>query len=487
MSTTEKYVFHTRPFKHQLDVLKKSWNKPDFALFLEMGTGKSKILIDNIAELYERGLIDGAMILAPKGVYLNWTDTELPAHMPSRIPATWAAWTSGKRSKEYDKMLKSRGLRIMVMNIEALSQAAGAGKAAEQFLLSNRCMMAIDESTVIKNHKSQRSKWVLSLRRFARYRRIMSGMPVTQSPLDLYSQCAFLNPELLGFSSFYAFKARYAILRPLKVGPKTISTVVGYRDLKELTDKLDRFSIRVRKSECLDLPEKIYERRWVFMSPEQKAAYEQMRKSAILLLGRGEEVTAPLVLTQMLRLHQIACGFVSLDILEDDEQRETVLHTFPNGRMDALMETLEEVSGKVIIWCTYRYNIREIVERIKHEYGDESVVEYHGGTATDVRQEAVKRFETPNDPARFFVGNPSTGGRGITLIQASTVVYYSNDYRLESRLQSEDRAHRIGQTKSVTYIDLVMKNTVDEKIVSALRSKKQIAGELLKDKWEEWI
>jgi SNF2 family DNA or RNA helicase len=180
-----------------------------------------------------------------------------------------------------------------------------------------------------------------------------------------------------------------------------------------------------------------------------------------------------------MRLQQICCGY-----LESDEGRLEVLD---NRRLDELMNIIEETSGKVIIWCNYVYGIAEIKRRLSEVYGKDSVATYYGETKQDDRQDIVQRFEDPDSTLRFFVGQPKTGGYGITLNQASTVVYYSNSYDLESRLQSEDRAHRIGQKKSVTYVDLISPGTIDEKIVEALRNKINLADQVLKEDTKNWL
>tara|TARA_R110002110_G_scaffold156944_1_gene352543 strand:- start:33 stop:575 length:543 start_codon:yes stop_codon:yes gene_type:complete len=180
-----------------------------------------------------------------------------------------------------------------------------------------------------------------------------------------------------------------------------------------------------------------------------------------------------------MRLHQITCGH-----LKNDDGTTT---TLKNNRMKELLSLLEEVEGKVIIWANYIYDIENIVKTINEEYGEDSIVQYYGATSSDDRSKAIKNFQDPNSKVRFFVGNPQTAGYGITLTAAQTVVYYSNGYDLEKRLQSEDRAHRIGQKKSVTYVDLIAPKTVDEKIVKALRSKMDIANTIMDEDWREWI
>ena len=338
--------------------------------------------------------------------------------------------------------------------------------------------MAIDESTTIKTPTAKRTKAIVKIGKDARYRRIATGSPVTKSPLDLYSQCDFLGEDCLNYNSYYAFQARYAVLVERKMPTHTFKQVVGYRHLDELKDKLDRFAFRVTKDECLDLPDKIYLRRDVDLTAEQKKAYEQMKLMALSVLDEGL-VSTNNALTQLMRLHQIVCGYVKLD---DGQEID-----LPNNRMSELMDLLAESDGKVIIWANYRKNIQDIKLAIQKEYGMTSVATYYGDTAAEDRQDIVDKFSDPKSELRFFVGNPTTGGYGLTLVSSHTVVYYSNSFDLEKRLQSEDRAHRIGQTEKVTYIDLIATNTVDEHIVKALRNKINIASAVLGEEIKGWL
>jgi SNF2 family DNA or RNA helicase len=338
--------------------------------------------------------------------------------------------------------------------------------------------MAVDESTTIKTPSAKRTKSILALSEIAKYRRILTGSPVTKSPLDLYTQCGFLNEEILGFTSYYAFRSRYAHMVDRNFGGRRVQIVKSYQRLDELSKLLEPYSYRVLKEDCLDLPDKIYIRREVELTEEQLKLYTTMKQMALASLN-GKTLTAPNVLTQLMRLHQITCGHFKSDSGE--------LQEIKNNRIEELMSILDETEGKAIIWANYIYDIERIVEAIKKEYGDDSVVQYYGAIDTDTRQKSIEKFQDPRSPVRFFIGNPQTGGYGITLTAASTVIYYSNGYDLEKRLQSEDRAHRIGQKKSVTYIDLIAEKTVDEKIVKALRKKIDIASQVMGEELKEWI
>jgi len=474
------YKFRMKPYKHQLTALEKSWNKETYAYFMEMGTGKTKVLIDNMSMLYDKGKIDGALIIAPKGVVKTWYEQELPTHLPKHIENVSVLWQSNITKKQKEQLnsllLCGTELHIFVMNVEALSTSKGVD-FARKFLSSHNTLMAIDESTTIKTPSAKRTKNIIGLGKMAKYRRIMTGSPVTKNPLDLYTQCLYLDPYLLDFQSYYAFRNRYAEMKTLNVRGRSIQVVNKFINLNELSDKLQGFSYRVLKEDCLDLPEKIYMKRHISLTHDQIKVYDQMKKTALATLN-GKTTSTMTVLTQLMRLQQITCGhFVADDGSTQDIQ---------SNRIKELMSVLDEIEGKAIIWGHWQRDINNIIKSIVEEYGPGSVVDYYGLTPQDERQDNIRKFQ--NDPkCRFLVGTPQTGGYGITLTQANTVIYYSNGYDLEKRLQSEDRAHRIGQKKNVTYVDLICEDTVDEKIVQALRKKINVASQVLGEELKAWI
>ena len=478
------FEFKTQPYDHQRKALKDSWSAEYYALFMEMGTGKSKVTVDNIALLYEAGKLNAALIIAPKGVYDNWAKGEIPTHLPDRIARHVMRWSPLKTQKYEHELTsfilnKDRLLKIFVMNVEAFSTPRGF-EAARAFLFQNpENMVVVDESTTIKNRKAQRTANITKLRDMAKYRRILTGSPIMKSPMDLFSQCELLNEKCLGFNSYFAYQSRYANVQKRTMGHRSFQQIVGYRRLDELSEKLDRFSNRTLKQDCLDLPEKVYIKRFVELTPEQERVYNQMKKLALAKLETGELATTASVLTQIMRLQQICCGHFQPD--------DGDIRVLKNNRMNELMELAEEVQGKAIIWATYTHDILHIAKALREQFGEDAVATYYGGTAQDDRQDIVNRFQDRTDPLRFFVGQPRTGGYGITLTAANTVIYYSNSYDLEIRLQSEDRAHRIGQTNKVTYIDLVTPDTIDERILAALRNKIDIAREVLGGDAKDWL
>jgi len=476
-----QFKYKTKPYAHQEDALQKSHDKKNFAYFMEMGCGKSKVLIDNIYWLWQQKEIDTAIVVAPKGVYMNWKNNEIPIHLPDDIDADIYLWkassTKNEKKKLSEGVTKRDKFRILLMNVESFVTKK-APVFLESFTHRSEFLLAIDESTTIKNVKAKRTKAIMKFGETAKYKRILTGSPITQSPLDLYSQCAFLNKRLLGYDSYWSFQGRFAIIKQQRMGSISFNQIVGYKNLEELTQKLKLFAHRTTKKEALDLPDKIYTTRQVELTSTQQEHYVSMKKTSVVFLEDGEMVTAPEVMTRLLRLQQLLCGYL---VSDDGETVEIA-----NNRIKVMMEVIQEMDGKVIIWSRFRHDIKKIKNELCKTYGSGSVVTYYGDTSQEDRDSAIHNFQT-NPETRFFVSNAQTGGRGITLTAASNVIYYSNDFNLESRKQSEDRCHRIGQHKPVLYVDLVCPNTVDVHIVKSLLQKDKIATKTLGEEVLEWL
>jgi len=479
-----KYKFKTKPYKHQLQALEKCWNRKEYGLLMEMGTGKSKVLIDNVGILYEKERINSVLIIAPKSMYKTWERQEIPNHLPNRIydktrMAIWQPNITQKYRAKLDMLFESTSdLKIFIMNVEALSTNKGFDYA-NQFVLNNKVLIAVDESTTIKNHRAKRTKNILRLRNIAMFRRILTGTPVTKSPLDLYTQFYFLDPQILNFSSYYTYSARHSITIRRTMGGHSFNLVIGYQNLKELTGKIMPYSYRVLKENCLDLPNKVYVKRYIELTGEQRRLYESIKRTALAEL-HGKIVSVTNILASMTKLQQVLCGHL---ITNSGETEEVI-----NKRIEELLNILDECTGKVIIWTTFRKSISQIEKAIIDKYKNAKVcATYFGDTPTDERQNIIETFQNPKSELRFFIGNQQTGGYGITLTEANTVIYFNNSFDLELRVQSEDRAHRIGQTNKVTYIDLCAEKTIDEKIIKALRKKINIASEVMGEKAKEWL
>lgn len=491
---------HPTPWLHQKRAFALSRSQEAFALLMEQGTGKTRVVVDTACYLYGEDEIDGVLIVCPNSVKSTW-DEEIVTHSPAWYTHEVAVYSTGLRKADrellnsvVDTPPPSDRLRWLVMNVESLSAGNGM-KIAQRFAARHRTLLTIDESSKIKTPSAKRTRGAIKLGKSCPYRRILSGTPVTQGPLDLYAQFRFLDPNILGFSSFYSFRNHYAVM-----GGYNNKQVVAYANLEELQRKIEPFSFRVLKRDCLDLPPKQYKKLTVDLSAQQRKAYREMRDHMVTELA-GREITTTIVLTQMMRLQQIVGGFLPLPPEEldphDDPVRfwaegrwQTRVEPIPgsNPKLVALQEFLEnEVPGKVIIWARFRPEIDLIARALAEQFGPESVVEFHGGISTDDRTRGRKQFQDPDSPVRWFIGQTEAGGMGITLTEASTVIYFSNSFSLESRLQSEDRAHRGGQTKSVTYLDIVAENTLDDRVISALRSKKNLSNLITGDNFTRWI
>lgn len=466
-----KFRHVVEPYDHQRAWFEKTRSWEFYAFFWEMGTGKTKPLLDTAAWLFLTGEIDGLLVVSDKGSYLNWPMVEVPRHLQSEIPTRQYSWRSSDRYTN-DKILTAQDdvLDIVYVNVEALSSMR-AYEWCRSFLNNHYAMMVVDESTSIKNPKAARARSCHSLGTLAEYRRIATGTPVTQNPLDVYSQTEFLKPGVLGHSSYTAFKYRYAIMREMRMGTRRFMTVAGYVNQDELKIRLADISSRITKAECLDLPDKVYEQRFIELTEAQSKIYRQLKDEAVVLLQNGM-LSSTSALTTVEKLHQICCGHV-----KDDDG---ITHDIDNNRLDTLVEMVEDLPGKIIIWAYYQRDV-ELVYQALREHGlrhGDFPVHYYGKTTPEDRVQAIHNFCT-NESCKWFVGSPSTGGKGITLTVSSTVIYYSCGFNLEHRLQSEDRAHRIGQVNKVTYIDFVCPNTIETRVLKALKSKQDLAHALL--------
>lgn len=490
----EVYQPDSPPLFHQLEALEAGWDKPGFGYFLDMGLGKSRVTIDNFCILYELGLVEGLIIIAPKSVYTNWTrmDPENPGELEKWLwKKYWNdlqsyTFKSGRAKKDADARAKAMdtnkpGMRILCINAEAIATTDDAWNLILQFCRAHRTMIVIDESTLIKNHQSQRTKLALKLAPFASYRRILSGSPSTGSPMDYFPQFEFLGPGkmLLGHRSPFTFRARYCLLREITVsGGRTIKMEVGTQNLDELAGLIAKNSIRRRKKDCLDLPEKQFYKREVPLTADQQSIYNDMKRTAMAEIRDVGEVTTTIAITQLMRMHQIVCGHVKMD-----DGRTLYIK---NNRVSTMMEILENTDPEeqVVIWVAYRPDAYAVVTELRKVYGEDCVAEWHGGLSLDQREAGEADFKAGRK--RFMVASKA-GARGRTWTEGTLVIYYSNHYDLEIREQSEDRTHRIGTVGTVTYVDLVCPGTIDDKIIDALRNKKDVARAMLRDGIENWI
>lgn len=503
------FEFKTQPYAHQGVGLLMSAASEYFALFMDMGTGKTKVIIDTAAYLYAHDKIDAVVVVAPNGVHRNWVLNEIPVHMPDFVNCKAHYYMAGAgvaQKKQWAAVFKHPGLKVFCFNVESASHKKGQDEI-RLCVRTGRTLFVIDESQRIKTPGAKRTQFLVNLAAHAAYRRILSGSPITQSPLDLYAQCKFLEPGLTGCSTNTAFRAHYAIIEQRKSKHKTkrgkeihYDHIVKYKNIDELERRIAPHCYRVLKQDCLDLPDKVYERVYVELTPQQKTVYKDLLaksvaalsdeycidipaelrgapKEQLLLFYAANKVTASNAMVKLLRLQQVICGSVP-----DDDGNVTPVNS---NRITVLQDLVDGMQGKVIIWARFRNDIALIKDFLLAQYGDGCLAEFHGAVSTADRMDGVGRFQ--NDAAcRFFLANQHSGGTGLTLTAATNVVYYSNDFSAEARWQSEDRAHRIGQKNNVTYYDLLAVDTVDEKILEALDEKKAVAGAFNYNALEEY-
>lgn len=519
------YQYKTKPYAHQHEAFMLSRNKRVFALLMEMGTGKSKVIIDTAAWQYMRGTINALLVVAPNGVHKNWIQKEITKHLPDHVDYVSAFWVATQR-KEHKRAIEKlftdepHKFRVIGVNVDALSTKRGAA-FVRKVLNTFKAMFCIDESSDIKTPGTARTRAAIDLGKHAVMRRICTGTAITQGPLDLYSQYAFLSYKVLGFYTAASFRAHFAEYEKevrynvTKQRYDEYEKLIAYKNLPQLTELIRPVSYRKLKKDCLDLPAKIYAPPCVVeLSKEQRRLYNDLRNKTIVFLRQSVEQTlfdkdmtddelidaivgldtktkVNNALTKLLRLSQVIGGFFT----DEDGNVHAIDKT--NKRVEALMHIVNETQSKIIIWARFRPEIEAISKALRDAYGEHSVVEYHGGISNDERDEAIALFQgervvvdvhtgkeeiipvSESEQARFFVANAAAGGRGLTLTAAGYVVYYSNSYSLEHRLQSEDRAHRIGQTKNVTYIDIEATGTIDKAVRETLLDKKKISDKVL--------
>ena len=450
-----------------------------------MGTGKTKLAIDTACWLYEQGEIDGLLVVAPNGVHRNWVDNELPKH--AWVDYYAHAFHSRKaRTKAHtsavEETITGHGLTVLTMGYEAFITDKGKAAAAD-FLKNRDVLMVLDESARIKTPSAKRTRSIVKAGKLAKYRRIMTGTPATNGPFDIFSQYLFLSPSFWmdhGFGNFTTFRSYFGVFEDgwnSHTG-REFKQLVRYRNLDKLHDMIDPLSSRVTKDQVLDLPPKLYSTREFDLSKEQSRLYEAFKSSSMeeLLEALGDDFDLPqgLAIVIMLRLQQITCGYLP------NPEGELKMIDGPNPRLEELKEICEELDHPAIIWARFQKDIDLISKDLKGR-----CVTYDGRTGPDERAEAIERFQ--NGDVQFFVANPAAAGEGLTLTAARTVVYYNNSFKLDHRLQSEDRAHRIGQEHPVHYIDLVARETLDDKILKTLVAKKSIADTITGDELKAWL
>lgn len=440
-----------------------------FGELFEMGCGKTLTTIAVAGALYNLGKIDRVLVVAPTSVCSVW-----PHDLNQFATFPWEARVLLGDKKKRLKALNElenwpfKALRIAVINYES-THREGIFEALAAYKPD---LIVCDESQRIKNPSAAQSKALHKLGDAAPFRMILSGTPVQNNAVDLYSQYRFLDPAVYG-ANFYAFKNRYCIM-----GGYGQHQIVGYRNMDELVEKEHSVAYRVTKEECLDLPQQTFINRYVQFTDAEQAIYEQLRKSSFLELETGENVTATTILTMYLRLMQLTGGFLTAD----ESTRPNQVNT---AKLDALADIVDDyvvdAGKKLVIFARFRAEIAAIENLLrlrKIQYGS-----IYGDVPMEERGKIVDDFQT-NPDTKVFVAQIQTAGLGITLHAASTAVFYSYDYNYANYAQALARIHRIGQRLPVTYIHLVVDGSIDEKILAALENKEDMAKTVV-DSWRE--
>lgn len=466
------YKYATEPYKKQEEAIRQSYGMHEFAYFMGMGTGKTKVVIDVTSALWLEGRISQVIVVCPVSIQDNWRE-EIRIHCPI-IDMEQVHVYRPQQHKKYEKWLEIINpdqIRYIIFGIESFSQGKAAG-VAEEFVRYGSTYMAIDESSRIKTHDAKRTERCIDIGKNAKYRAIMTGTPVTQGPLDIYAQFEYLNTHIFGLGDYYSFRNRYAIM-----GGHENKEIVGYDNLDELADTVKPFIFEATLADMVDLPPKIRQVRHVQMSKEQKKILRDIAAGHATV--DNVEIEIKNVLVKMLRMQQVVNGFYS-EYQEDPltgKKYRTDHNLKTNPKLDELKNLLGENSYQAIVWAKYKQDRKNIARALPGSY-----VVFDGDTKQENRQPVVKEFQDGN--AQYFLGNAAAGGIGLTLTAARLMVYFSNSFSLEERLQSEDRAHRIGQEHPVTYVDIVGQGTVDELALEAIQNKTEIA-ELVRTKIRE--
>lgn len=466
------FNFKTKPFAHQLKAFEISKDLKEYALLFEQGCGKTKVIIDNANYLFNKGKINCLIVIAPNGVHRNWIEEEIPIHINCKYSASFWKSKMNKKEKEKWNEIKIEGgefyntIKIFTFNVECFISKKARDEIVN-LLRQFNCLLCIDESQRIKNHSAKRTKYIIEISKFVKYKRICTGTPITKGVQDIYTQFKFLNPNIIGISNYYAFRARYCIM-----GGYEMKQIVGYKYIEELQNKIQSYSMRVLKKECLDLPDKIYQRVPFDITKTQRDLYEEVKKEGIATITEKKELLFNHVITRIIKMQQIISGYIF-----DTDRKEfiDIVEFKKNPKILKLKELLDKISGKVIVWSRFSRDIDLILKLVGNQG-----VRYDGKISSEQRKINKDCFKKNKD-VKYFISNLQVGSTGLTLTEAETAIYYSNSYDLELRLQSEDRCHRIGTKNNINYIDLEANKTIDKKIIKILRNKKRISDMILQD------
>lgn len=459
--------FIGNPMQHQVVGVSLGVALDEMALFWEPGAGKTYATIHIAKNRYARDEIDLVVIICPNSIKQVWP----------REVANWApdietyvqvldAGGTPKRA-----VGRERHLEFLVVAVEALSQGKAYDKVMA-YIADRKVMCVEDESSRIKNPASIRTKKATAIAWSCFYRYILTGTPVTQGPHDLYAQFRFLNPNIIGMKKWTAFRARYC-----EMGGFENRQIVGYHNLDELMDKLRPYSHYVLLKDCVDIPHKIYQKIEVPITPEQKAAISELKNEGSLIVEElGVELYVEMALERMTRVQQIIGG--SLPRWNEEAGKyETLPMPGANPKLAALLDYVEDLpeTAKCLVWARFTPERDRLVDALRKAYGDQAVVRFDGQVSDEDRKIAVDRLQS--DPScRFFVGNQTVAGIGLTLTSATYALNFSNTFSREDRVQMENRNHRTGQTEHCIYVDFEAMVKEDRMILKAIETKESLAS-----------
>lgn len=488
-----KLFFKTKGFQHQIDCLKKFSDYKGYALLCEMGSGKSWIIINNFAYLALKREVDNLLIFAPNGVQFSWVDNEFKTHMSDQIKYKAFAYNGSLSNKKQLELLKFIAdplikHKILCVNWQALSNAKGVNIIQKFCENSSKLMLVLDESHNIKDPTTKRFKALEDLQAHAKYKRIMSGTPITNSPFDAFTQFNFLDENILNCKSFISFKHRYGVFLPKNsplvqsiinrgraknvLIPVVKNGVPLYKDLDKLQALIRPYSFRVLKKDCLDLPNKMYKNEYIELTPTQQKFYKHLKSDGLALL-KDDTVAITNKIVILTKLCQVA----SNNFLKEDGSNE-IIDAKHNPKLERTIEIIKEcVENKqsVVLWGHFKSELEDLRSALEKE--NITYVRFYGGVSNDERIQAVSDFQSGK--ASVFLSNVQSGSTGLTLTKANTMIYYSNTFSVSDRVQSEDRIHRIGQKSNVLYINMIAKDTIDEHIIQVLENKIKTASDIM--------
>jgi SNF2 family DNA or RNA helicase len=483
------YPHTIKPFDHQLQHILNQCESKAWGLFWEQGTAKTKPIIDTAVYLYKQGMINRLLVVAPSGVERNWASDELPKHVPPEFSLEIAVQVfynnkkhTKKHKQEINRLFRFSGLQVLLVSYDAALTKEGK-KMIMLFLQRGRCLYVLDESHNIKAPGAKRTKSIIAQSKYAKYKRLLTGTPISHGPFDVYSQVRFLDEDFWkrrGIYTFAEYKSYFgefytrAQCELDKGYDPGFDKLLRYKNLDKLNEWLSEITDRVLKDDVLDLPPKLYTKRYFEMSSEQKSIYNELKEELMVQIG-DDLITAELPIVKLLRFQQISCNY-----LPSGEEEPVHKISKTNPRLQVMEGIRDETFHPVIVWARFREDVNQLMDILPR------AVRYDGAVDDDEAERNKMAFQAGD--AQYFVGTAQKGGPGLTLTQAKTVVYYSNSFRLIDRLQSEDRAHRAGMDEHpVNIIDIVGCDCVDEHIVTNLRDKRDIATIIQGDEWKDWI